>query len=869
MARLWRWYFVGWIPLAIAYFLLPADAANLVLSPIVGWSSVIAILVGIRVNRPTARLAWYLLAAGMTTQVVGDNLYVASSVVQSADALFVSYSDIVYLAMYPLVIVGLTMLVRSRTAGRDHAGVIDAAIITVGVGLVSWALLIAPYVRLDSLGVLERLAAIAYPVGDVALLATAVRLAVGGGRRPVAFWLLAGSLVPLLASDALYGYFSLNGAWQENSTAGLGWGLFYVGWGMAALHPSMRSLSVATSSSRRIHTGRLVVIGSAVLAPPAMLFIQDLHGEVTDATAIALAGGVLFVLVLVRIAGLARDAADEKSEARFRALVDNASDAVVVLDGEGRVTYQTPSTERMLGRIGADLDGWMFGEILEAADEQRLLVMLSHESAAATLEWRIRRGDGSWCDVEVVAADMRATADVDGLVLTMRDITQRKHLDRELHRQALHDSLTGLPNRTLFLDRVEQALRRAERDDGEVVVLLLDLDDFKLVNSGLGHVAGDDLLIAVATRLTTEMRSGVTVARLGGDEFALLLENDGHDAAHELAAVQVQAALREPFLLGDEEVLVRVSIGMAVGSARTHTAVDVLRDADLAMYVAKRNGKDRFEQYLPAMHEEARQRLEVAAELRSAIDNHDLVVYYQPIVDLETGRTLGAEALVRWQHPHRGLLSPITFIPIAETTGLIVPLGRWVLHEACQKTMAWKEAGLADDSFYVSVNLSARHVQDENVLRDVSAALDVSGLAAEALVLEVTESALIEDLNPAAATLATLKQLGVRIAVDDFGTGYSSLAYLSNFPLDIIKLDKSFIDRVATTVDGETMVRAVVDLAHSLGLTAIAEGVEHADQAAALKLLGCPLAQGFVFARPMPANDMAALLERQSVRPAN
>jgi diguanylate cyclase (GGDEF)-like protein len=511
----------------------------------------------------------------------------------------------------------------------------------------------------------------------------------------------------------------------------------------------------------------------------------------------------------------------------------------------------------------------MFCEILEAADKQRLLVMLSHGSATAKLEWRIRRGDGDWCDLEVIAADMRATSDVDGLVLTMRDITDRKHLDSELRRQALHDSLTGLPNRTLFLDRVEQALRRAERDDGSVVVLLLDLDDFKLVNSGLGQVAGDELLIAVARRLTTEMQSGVTVARLGGDEFALLLEHEDLDTTHEPAAVRIQAVLHEPFLLGEEEVLVRVSIGMAVGSPRTHTSVEVLRDADLAMYVAKRNGKDRFEQYLPAMHEEARRRLEVAAELRSAIDNNELVVYYQPIVDLESGRTLGAEALVRWQHPERGLLSPEMFIPIAESTGVVIPLGRLVLHEACRKTEQWKAAGIADDAFYVSVNLSARHVQDESVLRDVGTALAAAGLAAEALVLEITESALIEDLNPAAATLATLKQLGVRIAVDDFGTGYSSLAYLSTFPLDIIKLDKSFIDRVATTVDGETMVRAVVDLAHSLGLTAIAEGVEHADQAAALRFLGCRLAQGFVFARPMPANDMAALLERQSVRPAN
>ena len=265
------------------------------------------------------------------------------------------------------------------------------------------------------------------------------------------------------------------------------------------------------------------------------------------------------------------------------------------------------------------------------------------------------------------------------------------------------------------------------------------------------------------------------------------------------------------------------------------------------------------------MHEEARLRLEIAAELRAAIEGNELVVFYQPIVDLATGRTRGAEALVRWQHPHRGLLGPNMFIPIAETTGLIVPLGRWVLHEACRTTEEWRKAGLANDSFYVSVNVSARHVQDENVLLDVSTALEVSGLAAKALVVEVTESALIEDLKPAAATLATLKQLGLRIAVDDFGTGYSSLAYLSNFPLDIIKLDKSFIDRVATTADGETMVRAVVALGHTLGLTAIAEGVEHGDQAEVLAHLGCQLAQGYLFARPMPAIDMAALLEQQSL----
>jgi diguanylate cyclase (GGDEF)-like protein len=470
-------------------------------------------------------------------------------------------------------------------------------------------------------------------------------------------------------------------------------------------------------------------------------------------------------------------------------------------------------------------------------------------------------------DLEVVAADMRGTAYVNGIVLTMRDITERKHLDLELRRQALHDSLTGLPNRTLFLDRVEQALNRAEPTDRSVAVLFLDLDDFKVVNDSLGHAAGDELLVAVATRLTTSARASITVARLGGDEFALLLESDDIDGAVEQAALRIQATLRAPFSLRGGEVSVHVSMGMAVGSSRTHTPIDILRDADLAMYVAKRNGKDRFEKYLPAMHEDVNRRLEIVAELRDAIDRDELRAYYQPIVDLASGRTIGAEALVRWKHPERGLLAPIEFIPIAESTGLIVPLGRWMLHEACRTTAEWKATGVADDAFYVSVNLSARHVQDDNVLQDVSAALLASGLAGQSLVLEVTETALIEDLSQAGSTLATLKDLGLRIAVDDFGTGYSSLAYLSNFSLDIIKLDKSFIDRVANTADGERMVRAVVDLAHTLGHTVIAEGVEQPVQAEALVLLGCQLAQGYLFARPMPAVGMASLLERQTIIP--
>jgi diguanylate cyclase (GGDEF)-like protein/PAS domain S-box-containing protein len=855
----WRWYLLVSTGLAVAYFALPPAQAKLIAWPAIGWSSAAAMLVGIRLHRPAGRQAWYLLAAGVATFVIGDNLFSGSEFLLHKTPSFPSHVDVVYLLVYPLLIAGLVLLVRKRTPGRDLPSFLDACIITVGVGLVSWVLLIVPYFRSADMSWIERLTAIGYPLGDVALLAVAVRLVVGSGRRPPAFWLLAGSVVSLLVADALYGFMNLAGTWHEHNPVDLGWIVFYVGWGAAALHPSMQELSVRSPAASRANVPRLVLVCSAALIPPAVLFVQQALGPIHDGAAIALTGGLLFALVLTRTTGLARDVADTHNEQRFRALFENASDAVIVIDTLGRVKYATPSTQRVLGEDPGALLGRTLSDVLSHADERALGVLLSTAGVTATVEWQRLGTDGTRRDIEVVIADLRGDARVDGLVFTMRDISERKILDSELRHQALHDTLTGLPNKSLFDDRVGHAIGRADRDQSEIAVLFLDLDNFKLVNDSLGHPAGDELLVAVAARLVSVLKSGDSVARFGGDEFVVLLEDVDADAA-ELVSERLQESLREPFTFGAEEVPLHASIGIAIGRARDCTPSQLLRDADLAMYVAKRNGRGRSERFAPEMHEKAMRRLEVASELPAAILDGQLVLFYQPIVDVSTGRILGAEALVRWNHPHRGLIMPDEFIPIAESTGAVVPLGAWVLGEACRQTSEWRRAGLVDDDYYVSVNLAARHFKDRGVIDDIVHALTEADLPAKALLIEVTESGLMDDLDPG-GVLRELRDLGIRLAIDDFGTGYSSLGRLSEFPVDVVKIDKSFIDRLLRDADGETMVRAVIALSHELGIKTVAEGVEDEEQAAALTRLGCTTAQGYFFARPMPSDAMTAELE--------
>jgi len=454
------------------------------------------------------------------------------------------------------------------------------------------------------------------------------------------------------------------------------------------------------------------------------------------------------------------------------------------------------------------------------------------------------------------------------LVLTFQ---QHGRTLNALRHQAHHDALTGLANRTLLEERLRDALARRRRAAGSVAVLLLDLDEFKTVNDSLGHAAGDALLMVVAGRLDETVRAGDTLARLGGDEFAVLLEDPGEMDVVTGLARRLLAAVAEPVHIAGRQIDPHVSIGIALTDPASRAWADdaakadeLLRGADMAMYAAKAQGRHRIEVFAASMHAAALERLERKAELQHALDHDELRLHFQPIVDLEAGHVEGAEALVRWQHPTRGLLPPGEFIPLAEETTLIVPLGAWVLRSACLQAARWRAELPGQADRYVSINVAGHQLQRPQFVEEVRRALDAAALPAQCLMLEITESSLLEDTHTNARRLEALRELGVRLAIDDFGTGYSALNYLRRFRMDVLKIDRSFIDGVESPTEQSALVDAILAMAAALGLQVVAEGIEHLPQLAHLRERACPLGQGFLFARPLPPDELAALLAQRS-----
>ncbi len=559
--------------------------------------------------------------------------------------------------------------------------------------------------------------------------------------------------------------------------------------------------------------------------------------------------------------GEARRAGEEHTEQRIRTLIENSSEVITVVDPELRIQWQSPTVARVLGTGAGETSGRRLSECVHPDDVRTLehqLATAIRRPGPVRFTARFRHAQGHWCHLETIAESRLTDPALQGVVLSMRDISERKVLEDELRHQAFHDALTGLANRALFEDRLAHGLASARRHGRPVAVLFLDLDDFKTINDSLGHASGDDMLRAVAIRIGTVVRVTDTAARLGGDEFAVLLEvMDGVDEA-EVIAGRLLDALTPPLQIDGRELRMSASIGIAHGDGSLGVE-ELLRNADTAMYAAKDAGKGRIETFQDGMHKRVLDRLELTGDMQRALERGEFELDYQPIVELRSCRIVGTEALVRWAHPTRGRLAPGSFISLAEDTGLIVPLGTWVLQSACQQAAAWQRE-FADRDLYVTVNVSHRQLHHPLFPQTVGQALAASGLGPASLVLEITESLLPDDSDEIIERLHALKAMGVRVAVDDFGTGYSALSRLQVYPVDILKIDRSFIDGIDQDPSKGQLVRGILDLGSSLRMSVVAEGIEELGQAEELRGMDSALGQGFLFSRPSPPAEIHALL---------
>jgi diguanylate cyclase (GGDEF)-like protein/PAS domain S-box-containing protein len=557
------------------------------------------------------------------------------------------------------------------------------------------------------------------------------------------------------------------------------------------------------------------------------------------------------------------------SEERFRSLVQNASDLISILDADATVRYESPSHTRVLGLEPEAHTGRSLLDLVHPDDrpvvDEALRQLLDRPDDIVTFEHRLRHHDGSWRVIESTASNLLAQAAVAGVVLNSHDITDRKLAEEKLLHDALHDELTGLPNRALFMDRLRGSMDRSRREPERLTaVLFLDLDRFKIVNDSLGHLVGDDLLIQIAGSLAGALRPSDTIARVGGDEFAILLEG-GRDVSDAVrVAERIHDRLTAPIHLGSHELFATASIGIAVHTPEYERPEDLLRDADTAMYRAKSQGRACHVVFNKVMHRFVMARLQLETDLRRAVDRGQLRVYYQPFVDLATDEVVGFEALLRWLHPRRGLLPPEEFLSVAEETGLIVPMGRFVLLEGCRQIRELQIKHPELGALKLSVNLSNKQFFQTDLFAQIEEALAVSGLAPACLGLEITEGVIIRHADSAASRFSRLKSLGVQLYLDDFGKGYSSLNYLHRFPMDILKIDRSFVSRIEEAEGNLAIVRAIVTLAHQLGMEVVAEGIQTEEQRAKLKSLGCEFGQGFFLSEPVPADRAEALLMRRA-----
>lgn len=557
-----------------------------------------------------------------------------------------------------------------------------------------------------------------------------------------------------------------------------------------------------------------------------------------------------------------------ESENRFRSVIESANDAIVLTNCQGQICEWNKSAQAIFGYtpdeiLGSSLSVLFpsnyYRQLSNDNEKDSLLFSGLQHLGGKTSELNGLKKDGREFPLEISFSSWE-TAEGFFYSGIIRDVTERKSLEDQLVHQALHDPLTKLANRVLFRNRVEHALKGIDRHQADVAVMFLDLDNFKTINDTLGHAAGDELLISVAERLRACLRASDTPARLGGDEFAVLIEDTINMQGALLVAERIKKILSTPFSIGGRSVFVGTSIGIATTITGSESPEDLLRNADMAMYMAKNQGKGCYAIFENDMHETLTKRMKLETDLRQAIENKEFLLHYQPIIDFQAKQVIGMEALVRWNHPENGLISPMDFISVAEETNLIIPLGQWVLEEACLQAYKWQTEFNCESALSITVNISSRQFHHSALVETVTAALSKSGLATQSLILEITENTMLENSEATQKKLRELKDVGVKLAIDDFGTGYSSLSYLQRFPVDILKIDKSFIDKIIQSKEGAAVAQAIITMGDTLHLKTIAEGVETSEQITKLQNLGCELGQGYYFAKPLNKDDMNSFL---------
>jgi diguanylate cyclase (GGDEF)-like protein/PAS domain S-box-containing protein len=576
------------------------------------------------------------------------------------------------------------------------------------------------------------------------------------------------------------------------------------------------------------------------------------------------------VALALQSAALTEETLNQRSEARLGALIKNASDVICIVRQDAGIRYLSPSVEQMFGHLPNTLADRPLTDLVHPDEVVRVVAFLAAIAAqpagqSLMAEFRVHHFDQGWRDVEALGANLLTEEAVDGIVLNIRDISERKSLQAELEHQAFHDTLTGLPNRALFRNRVEHALGGQHRNSQSVAVLFLDIDDFKTVNDSLGHAAGDKVLQEVGRRLEDCMRPTDTAARLGGDEFAVLINDSESEMSAIEIAQRVMSALAVALPLHDREVTIGTSIGIAFSDGQTRACRDadeLLSNADAAMYMAKESGKSDYQVFQPEMHAQALARLELKTDLQRAMDAGEFTLRYQPIIDLSRNEMTCMEALVRWEHPTRGIVAPLDFIPLVESTGMIVPLGRHILAEACRWAAHMQRECPRDSPLSIAVNVSAFQLQRPEFIDEVRGVLEETEIPPASLILELTESVMMRDMDLSTMHMNALRALGVRLAIDDFGTGYSSLNYLRRFPVDILKIDRSFLADPSSEVS--ELTAAVVNLAQIFKLQAVAEGIENAGQLKRIEDTNCEFGQGFHFAKPLTGEEILAMATEQA-----